>query len=153
MLNAAVNEVCQPRADEETSSAYVRRRAAQERLSQSTPTLRERVKTEPAVPPVVDSAYARAQQRLAWWNEEFHDRVTVQHLRNADIQATGTMQLPDQGIIFDQNGIPRESNDFQLRRDLTHEPTEPGSPPLEYRDGPDGGDGGDGSDPSSHGDS
>jgi hypothetical protein len=30
MLNAAVNEVRQPRADEETSSAYARRRAAQE---------------------------------------------------------------------------------------------------------------------------
>ena len=134
MLNAAVNEVCQPQADEETSSAYVRRRAAQEQLSQSAPTLQERVKTELAVPPVVDSAYACAQQRLAQWNEEFHDRVTVQHLRNADIQATSTMQLPDQGIIFDQNGIPRESNNFQLRRDPTLESTEPGSPPLEYCD-------------------
>jgi hypothetical protein len=30
MLNAAVNEVRQPRTDEETSSAYARRRAAQE---------------------------------------------------------------------------------------------------------------------------
>jgi len=38
-LNAAVHEVRQPRADEETSSAYTRRRAAQERLSQSAPTL------------------------------------------------------------------------------------------------------------------
>jgi hypothetical protein len=63
------------------------------------------------------------------------------------------MKLPDQDIIFDQNGIPQDSNDFRLRRDPTHEPTEPGSPPLEYCDAPDGGDGGDGSDPSSHGDS
>jgi len=38
-LNSAVHEVCQPRADEETSSAYARRRAAQERLSQSAPML------------------------------------------------------------------------------------------------------------------
>jgi len=38
-LNTAVNEVRQPRADEETSSAYARRRAAQERLSQSAPML------------------------------------------------------------------------------------------------------------------
>ena len=60
-LNAVVHEVCQPRADEETSSAYVRCRAAQERLSQSAPTLRERVKTEPVAPPLVDSAYACGQ--------------------------------------------------------------------------------------------
>jgi hypothetical protein len=73
MLNTAVHKVCQPRADEETSSAYVRRRAAQERLSQSAPTLRERVKPEPVVLPVVDSEYYRAQQHLAWWNEEFHN--------------------------------------------------------------------------------
>jgi hypothetical protein len=39
MLNAAVHEVRQPRADEETSSVYTRRRAAQERLSQSAPML------------------------------------------------------------------------------------------------------------------
>jgi hypothetical protein len=38
-LNAVVHEVRQPCADEETSSAYARRRAAQERLSQSAPTL------------------------------------------------------------------------------------------------------------------
>ena len=61
--------------------------------------------------------------------------------------------MPDQGVIFDQNGIPQDSHDRCLRRDLTHEPMESGSPPLEYHDGPDGGDGGDGSDPSSHGDS
>jgi hypothetical protein len=61
MLNAAVNKVWQPRTDEETSSAYVRCRAAQERLSQSVPTLRERVKSEPVAPPPVDSAYARGQ--------------------------------------------------------------------------------------------
>ena len=60
-LNAAVNEVRQPRTDEETSSAYVRCRAAQERLSQSVPTLRERVKSEPVAPPPVDSAYAHGQ--------------------------------------------------------------------------------------------
>jgi hypothetical protein len=61
MLNAAVNEVRQPRTDEETSSAYGRHRAAQERLSQSAPTLRERVKSEPVAPPLVDSAYAHGQ--------------------------------------------------------------------------------------------
>jgi hypothetical protein len=72
-LNAAVHEVRQPRADEETSSVYVRRRAAQERLSQSAPMLREHVKPELVVPPVVDSEYACAQLRLAWWNEEFHN--------------------------------------------------------------------------------
>jgi len=38
-LNAAVHEVRQPRADEETSSVYARHRAAQERLSQSAPML------------------------------------------------------------------------------------------------------------------
>jgi len=111
-LNVAVHKVCQPCADEETSSAYVRRRAAQERLSQSVPTLREHVKPEPVAPPVVDSEYYRAQQCLAWWNKEFHNRVTVQRIRNADIQATGTTKLPDQDIIFDQNGIPRDSNNF-----------------------------------------
>jgi hypothetical protein len=78
--------------------------------------------------------------------------VTLQRLRNADIQATGTSQLPDQDIIIDQNGIPQDSHNSRLRRDPTHEPTELGSPPLEYRDGPDGGDGGNGSDPLSHGD-
>jgi hypothetical protein len=152
-LNAAVHEVRQPRADEETSSVYARRRAAQERLSQSAPTLREHVKPEPVAPPVVDSEYYCAQQRLAQWNKEFHNRVMVQRIRNTDIQATSTTKLPDQDIIFDQNGILRDSNDFRLRCDPTHEPTELGSPPLEYRDGPDGGDRGDGSDPLSHGDS
>jgi hypothetical protein len=44
MLNVAVNEVRQPRTDEETSSAYTRCRAAQEQLSQSVPMLREHVK-------------------------------------------------------------------------------------------------------------
>jgi len=38
-LNTAVNEVHQPRADEETSSASRVHRAAQERLSQSAPML------------------------------------------------------------------------------------------------------------------
>jgi hypothetical protein len=152
-LNVAVHEVRQPRANEETSSAYARRRAAQEQLSQSVPKLREHVKPEPVAPPVVDSEYYRAQQRMARWNEEFHNQVTVQRYRNADLQATSATKLPDQNIIFDQNGIPRDSNDARLKRDLTHEPTEPGSPPLEYCDGPDGGDEGNGSDPSSHGDS
>jgi hypothetical protein len=152
-LNTVVHKVHQPHADEETSSAYARCRAAQERLSQSAPMLQERVKPEPVAPPVVDSEYYSTQQHLAQWNEEFHNRVTVQCIWNADIQATGATKLPDQDIIFDQNGIPRDNNDFRLRRDPTHEPPEPGSPPLEYRDGPDGGDGGDGSDPSSHGDS
>jgi len=105
-LNAAVHEVRQPRANEETSSVYTRCRAAQERLSQSVPTLRERVKPEPVAPLVVDSEYHRTQQHLAWWNEEFHNRVTVQRYRNADLQATGATKLPDQNIIFDQNGIP-----------------------------------------------
>jgi hypothetical protein len=54
-LNTAVNEVRQPRTVEETSSAYARRRAAQERLSQSAPTLCECVKSEPAAPPPVDT--------------------------------------------------------------------------------------------------
>jgi len=44
--------------------------------------------------------------------------------------------------------MPQDSNNFRLWRDPTHEPSDPGSPPLEYHDGPDGG----GSDPSSHGD-
>ena len=148
-LNMAVNEVHQPRTDEETSSVYVRCRAAQERLSQSVPMLREHVKSEPVAPPLVDSTYACGQQ----WREEFHDCVALQRLRLSNLQADGHMPVPDQGVIFDQNGIPRDSHNLCLRRDLTHEPTEPGSPPLEYRDGPDGGDGGDGSDPSSHGDS
>jgi len=152
-LNVVVHEVRQSCADEETSSAYVRCRAAQEQLSQSAPTLREHVKNEPVVPPVVDSEYYHAQQHLAWWNEEFHNRVMVQRIQNADIQATSATKLPDQDVIFDHNGILQDSNNFRLRCDPTHEPTELGSPPLEYRDGPDGGDGGDGSDPSSHGDS
>jgi len=97
----------------------------------------------------VDSTYARSQQ----WREEFCDRVALQRLRLSDLQADGHTPVPDQGIIFDQNGIPQDSHNRRLRRDLTHEPTELGSPPLEYRDGPDGGDGGGGSDPSSHGDS
>jgi len=49
-LNVAVNKVQQPCTDEETSSAYVRRRAAQERLSQSAPMLCEHVKSEPVAP-------------------------------------------------------------------------------------------------------
>jgi len=148
-LNAAVNEVCQPHTDEETSSAYARCRAAQERLSQSAPMLCEHVKAEPVTPPPVDSAYSRSHQL----REEFRDCVALQCLRLSDLQADGHIPVPDQGVKFDQNGIPRDSHDLRLRRDLTHEPTEPGSPPLEYCDGPDGGDGGDGSDPSSHGDS
>jgi hypothetical protein len=149
MLNMAVNEVRQPRTDEETSSAYVRHRAAQGRLSQSAPMLCERVKAEPVAPPPVDSAYSRGHQL----REEFRDCVVLQHLRLSNLQADGHTPVPDQGVIFDQNGIPQDSHDLRLRCDPTHEPTEPGSPPLEYRDGPDGDDGGDGSDPSSHGDS
>ena len=122
---------------------------AQEQLSQSVPTLRERVKSEPAAPPPVDSAYARGQRG----RDEFRDRVALQCLRISDVQADGHTPVPDQGIIFDQTGVPRDSHDHRLRRDPTHEPMESGSPPLEYRDGPDGGDGGGGSEPSSHGDS
>jgi hypothetical protein len=147
MLNAAVHNVRQPHADEETSSAYTRRRAAQEHLSQSAPMLGERVKTEPVAPPPVDSAYARGQ----WWWEEFRNRVTLQHLRLGDLQADGNTTVPDQNIIFDQNGLPRDIDNVRLRHDPTHEPSDRGSPPLEYRNEPDGGDGG-GSDPSSHGD-
>jgi len=111
--------------------------------------LRERVKSEPVAPPPVDSADACGQR----WRDEFHDRVALQRLRLSDLQADGHTPVPDQGVIFDQNGIPRDSHNHRLRRDPTHEPTESGSPPLEYRDGPDGGDGGGGSEPSSHGDS
>jgi hypothetical protein len=142
-LNAAVNEVRQPHTVEETSSVYARRRAAQERLSQSAPTLRERVQSEPAAPPPVDSAYTCGQRG----QDEFCDRVALQHLRISDLQADGHTPVPDQGIIFDQTGVPRDSHDHRLRRDPTHEPTESGSPPLEYHDG------GGGSEPSSHGDS
>jgi len=147
MLNVVVHEVCQPRADEETSSVYVRRRAAQEQLSQSVPTLCERVKAEPVVPPPVDSTYACSQR----WQEEFCNCVVLQHLRLSDLQADSHTAVPDQNIIFDQNGIPQDIDDVRLRCDLTHEPSDWGSPPLEYCDEPDGGDGG-GSDPSSHGD-
>jgi hypothetical protein len=101
-LNMVVNEVRQPRTDEETSSAYARRRAAQERLSQSAPMLCECVKSEPVAPPPVDSAYACGQQ----WREEFRDHMVLQRLRLSDLQADGHMPVPDQGIIFDQNGIP-----------------------------------------------
>jgi len=111
--------------------------------------LREHVKSEPVAPPLVDSMYAHGQQ----WQEEFRDCVALQRLRLSDLQADGHMPVPDQGVIFDQNGIPQDSHDHRLRHDPTHEPTESGSPPLEYHDGPDGGDGGDGRDPSSHGDS
>jgi len=127
-LNAVVHEVHQPRADEETSSAYARHRAAQERLSQSAPMLREHVKTEPVAPPLVDSTYACGQ----WWREEFCNCVMLQCLRLADIQATSRSKVPDQNIIFDQNGMPLDSDDFRLRCDLTHEPSDPGSLPLEY---------------------
>jgi hypothetical protein len=108
MLNAAVHEVCQPRAVEETSLVYARRRAAQEQLSQSAPTLRERVKAEPVAPPLVNSTYACGQQ----WQEEFCNCMTLQRLRLGDLQAASHMEVPDQNIIFDQNGIPRDINDF-----------------------------------------
>jgi len=81
---------------------YARCRAAQEQLSQSAPTLHERVKSEPVAPPPVDSTYARGQR---WW-EEFRDRVALQRLRLSDLQADGHTPVPDQGVIFDQNGIP-----------------------------------------------
>ena len=102
MLNAVVNEVWQPRTVEGTSSAYVRCRAAQERLSQSVPTLCECVKSEPAAPPLVYSTYARSQR--GW--DEFRDHMALQRLRISDLQADGHMPVPDQGVIFDQNGIP-----------------------------------------------
>jgi hypothetical protein len=102
--------------------------------------LHECVKTELVTPLVVDSEYAHAQQQLGQWHEEFHNHVALQRFWNADIQATGSSGLPDQNIIFDQNGILRDSNDFWLRHDPTHEPSDLGSPPLEYCDDPDGGD-------------
>jgi len=77
MLKTAVNEVWQPHTDEETSSAYARHRAAQERLSQSAPMLREHVKSEPVAPPPVDSDYAHSQR----WREEFRNCVALQRLR------------------------------------------------------------------------
>jgi hypothetical protein len=101
-LNTAVNEVQQLHTVEETSSVYARRRAAQEQLSQSAPTLHERVKSEPAAPPLVDSAYACGQRG----RDEFRDRVVLQRLRLSDLQADGHTPVPDQGVIFDQNGIP-----------------------------------------------
>jgi hypothetical protein len=116
ILNVAVNEVWQPRTDEETSSAYARRRAAQERLSQSAPTLCECVKSEPVAPPPVDSAYARGQ--CGW--DEFRDHVALQRLRLSNLQADGHMPVPDQGVIFDQNGIPRDSHDHRLRCRVAH---------------------------------
>jgi len=102
MLNVVVHEVCQPRADEETSSVYTRHRAAQERLSQSVPMLREHVKAEPVAPPLVDSTYAHSQR----WREEFHNCVMLQCLQLCNLWATSHMEVPDQNIIFDQNGIP-----------------------------------------------
>jgi hypothetical protein len=101
-LNTAVNEVRQPHTVEETSSAYARHRAAQEQQSQSAPMLREHVKSEPAAPPPVDSDYACSQRG----RDEFRDPVALQRLRISDLQADGHMPVPDQGVIFDQNGIP-----------------------------------------------
>ena len=119
-LNTVVHEVCQPHADKETSLAYARHRAAQERLSQSAPMLREHVKAEPVAPPPVDSANSRGH----WWQEGFHNRVVLQRLRLGDLQADGHMTVPDQGVIFDQNGMPQDIDDVQLRRDPTHEPSD-----------------------------
>jgi hypothetical protein len=125
----------------------MRHRAAQERLSQSVPTLCECVKAEPVIPLLVDSTYSCGQ----WWWEEFCNRVALQHLRLSDLQANGHTTVPDQNVIFDQNGMPRDINNVQLRRDLTHEPSDQGSPPLEYHDEPDSSDSSR-SDPLSHGD-
>ena len=108
MLNMAVHKVCQPHADEETSLVYMRCRAAQERLSQRVPMLHECVKAEPVTPPLVDGAYARGQR----WQEEFHNCMTLQRLRLGHIQATSRSEVPDQNIIFDQNGILLDSDDF-----------------------------------------
>jgi len=147
MLNVVVHEVHQPHADEETSLAYMRCRAAQERLSQSVPTLCERVKVEPVAPLPVDSANSCSHR---WW-EDFRDRVALQHLRLSDLQADGHTTMPDQGVIFDQNGMPQDIDNVRSRRDPTHEPSDQDSLPLEYCDEPDGSDGG-GSDPLSQGD-
>jgi hypothetical protein len=68
----------------------------------------EHVKAEPVAPPLVDSAYSRGHQ----WQEEFHDCVVLQRLRLSDLQADGHTPVPDQGVIFDQNGIPRNSHDL-----------------------------------------
>jgi hypothetical protein len=64
--------------------------------------LHERVKAEPVAPPPVDSTYACSQ----WWQEEFRNHMVLQCLRLSDLQADGHMAVPDQNIIFDQNGIP-----------------------------------------------
>ena len=146
-LNTVVHKVRQPCADKETSSAYARHRAAQERLSQSAPMLQECVKAEPVAPPLVDSANSYGH----WWQEDFRDCVALQHLRLSDSQADRHTTVPDQGVIFDQNGMPQDINNVQLRHDLTHEPSDQGSLPLEYCDEPDGSDSGR-SDPSSQGD-
>ena len=119
-LNTVVHEVRQPHADKETSLVYARHRAAQERLSQSAPMLREHVKAEPVASPPVDSANSRGH----WWQEGFHNRVVLQRLRLSDLQADGHMTVPDQGVIFDQNGMPQDINNVQLRRDPTHEPSD-----------------------------
>ena len=71
----------------------------------------------------MDSAYARSQQ----WREEFRNRVALQRLRLSDLQADGHTPVPDQGIIFDQNGLPRDIDDVWLRRDPTHEPSDRGT--------------------------
>jgi hypothetical protein len=55
----------------------------------------------------VDSNYAHGQ----WWQEEFRNCMIIQHIWIADIQATSNSRLPDQNIIFDQTGMPQDSND------------------------------------------
>jgi hypothetical protein len=109
--------------------------------------VRECVKTEPVIPPPVDSANSCGHR---WW-EDFRNCMALQHLRLSDLQASSHTTVPDQNIIFDQNGMPRDIDNVQLRCDMTHEPSDWGSPPLEYCDEPDGGDSGR-SDPSSQGD-
>jgi hypothetical protein len=51
----------------------------------------------------------------------------LQRLRLGDLQADGHMTIPDQNIIFDQNGLPRDIDDVRLRHDPTHELSDRGT--------------------------
>jgi hypothetical protein len=75
-------------------------------LSHSAPTPHQHMKMDSVNPQPAESIADCHLQQI----HKLHDHVNIQHMCNTDIQASRTLQLSDQNIIFDQNGIPQDGN-------------------------------------------
>ena len=105
-IDQGIKNLGAPRGESERSSDYERRVAAAARYQRAPA---EEPREAPPSKPKEKQHKAAPEGRRR--ERHYTDRVTVQRMRDGDIQQYGSSRLCDQGIGFDQNGFPYDKED------------------------------------------